>query len=117
MIGCRHGLEHPFDQPLAGAPAGLGALAAAVDELVDQDLDRLGDAALAEQVLALRGLVDRLEGQWLRALAAVDGRGAAGAEHGVPAGSTAAWLRHRLRMGAGTAAGVVRTARALHRGP
>ena len=52
-----------------------------------------------------------------RALADLDGRGAAGAEHGVPAASTAAWLRHRLRMGAGTAAGLVRTARALHRGP
>ena len=32
-------------------------------------------------------------------------------------GSTAAWLRHRLRMSAGTAAGLVRTARALYRGP
>src|SRR4029450_10094784 len=104
-----------------GAPAGLGALAAVVDELAVQDLDGLGDAVLAERVLELRGLVDRLEGQWLRTLAAGDGRGAAGADagadHGVPAGSTAAWLRHRLRMGAGTAAGVVRTARALHRGP
>ena len=47
----------------------------------------------------------------------MDGRGAAGTEQGVQAGSTAAWLRHRLRMGAGTAAGLVRTARALHRGP
>jgi hypothetical protein len=101
----------------AGAPAGLGALAAAVDELVDQDLDRLADAALAERVMALRGLLDRLEGHWLQDLADLDARGAAGAEHGVPAASTAAWLRHRLRMGAGTAAGLVRTARALHRGP
>ena len=33
----------------------LGALAAAVDGLAAQDLDRLGDAALAEQVMALRG--------------------------------------------------------------
>jgi hypothetical protein len=98
-------------------PDRLAALAAAVDGLAAQDLDRLGDAALAEQVLQVRRQLDRLEGQWLRALAAVDGRGAAGAEHGVPAASTAAWLRHRLRMGAGTAAGVVRTARALHRGP
>jgi hypothetical protein len=99
------------------AAATLTALAAVVDELVDQDLDRLADAALAEQVFQVRRQLDRLEGQWLRALAAVDARGAAGAEHGVPAASTAAWLRHRLRMGAGTAAGVVRTARALHRGP
>ena len=99
------------------APAGLGALAAAVDGLAAQDLDRLGDGALAEQVMALRGLMDRLEGHWLRALAAVDGRGAAGAEQGLQAGSTAAWLRNRLRMSAGAAGGLVRTARALHRGP
>jgi len=95
----------------------LAALAAAVDGLAAQDLDRLGDAALSERVMAMRGLMDRLEGQWLRALAAVDGRGAAGAEHGVQAASTAAWLRARLRIGAGTAAGLVRTARALYRDP
>ena len=65
----------------------------------------LGDGALAERVMALRGLLDRLEGHWLAELADLDARGAAGAEHGVPAASTAAWLRHRLRMGAGTAAG------------
>ena len=99
------------------APAGLGALATAVDELATQDLDGLGDAALAERVMALRGLVDRLEGHWLGELADLDARGAAGAEQGVQAGSTASWLGARLRMGAGTAAGLVRTARALHRGP
>ena len=47
----------------------------------------------------------------------VDARGAAGAEQGVQAGSTAAWLRNRLHMSASTAAGLVRTARALYRGP
>ena len=47
----------------------------------------------------------------------MDARGAAGAEQGVQAGSTAAWLRDRLRMGAGAAASLVRTARALYRGP
>jgi hypothetical protein len=98
-------------------PDQLAALAAAVDGLAAHDLDRLGDAALAERVMALRGLVDRLEGHWLGELAAVDARGAAGAEQGVQAGSTAAWLRNRLRMGPGTAAGWVRTARALFRGP
>jgi hypothetical protein len=35
----------------------------------------------------------------------------------VPAASTASWLRRRLRMSAGAAAGWVRTARALYRGP
>ena len=80
-------------------PDRLGALAATVDELVAEDLDGLADAALAEQVLQVRRQLDRLEGQWLRALAAVDGRGAAGAEQEVQAGSTAGWLRARLRMG------------------
>jgi Domain of unknown function (DUF222) len=47
----------------------------------------------------------------------VDARGAAGADQGQPAPSTASWLRARLRMGAGAASGVVRTARALFRGP
>src|SRR4029453_13601790 len=100
-----------------GAPARLGALVAAVDGLAAQDLDRLGDAALAEQVVQLRRQLDRLEGHWLGGLAPRGPRGAAGAAHGVQAGSTAGWLRRRLRMGPGTAAGWVRTARALFRGP
>jgi Domain of unknown function (DUF222) len=95
----------------------LAALAAAVDGLAAQDLDGLGDAALAERVLVLRRLADRLEGHWLCELAAVDARGAAGADQGQPAPSTASWLRARLRMGAGVASGWVRTARALFRGP
>jgi hypothetical protein len=61
--------------------------------------------------------VDRLEGHWLRQLAVVDGRGAAGADQGQEVGSTAGWLRSRLGLGAGAAASFVRTARALFRGP
>ena len=74
------------------------------------------DAALAEQVLQVRRQLDRLEGQWLRALADVDGRGAAGAEHGLPAASTAAWLRHRLRLGPAPPP-LGSAAWALHQGP
>jgi hypothetical protein len=99
------------------APQGLRALAEVADGLAAQDLDSLPDAALAEEVLALRQLVDRLEGQWLKRLAAVDGRGAAGAEHGIQAPSTASWLRGRLRLGATAATSAVKTARALFRGP
>jgi hypothetical protein len=84
-----------------GQPDDLAALAAVADQLAAQDLDRLPDAALAERVLRLRGLVDRLEGHWLRELAGIDGRGAAGAEAGQQVGSTAAWLRNRLHLGAG----------------
>jgi hypothetical protein len=101
----------------AGTPAGFSALVAELQNLADQDPDELADGAVAERVMTLRGLVDRLEGQWLGELAAVDARGAAGAEEGVQAGSTAGWLRHRLRMSPTAAAGLVRTARALYRGP
>ena len=100
-----------------GRPDRLAGLAAAVDALAAQDLDGLTDAALAEQVLELRRLLDRLEGRWLQQLAAVDGRGAAGAEVADQVGSTAGWLRGRLRLGAGAASGAVRTARALFGGP
>jgi Domain of unknown function (DUF222) len=98
-------------------PDRLAALTAAVDELAAQDLDGLTDTALVEWALVMRQQMDRQEGQWLRTLAAVDARGAAGADQGVPAPSTAAWLRARLRMGAGAATSLVRTARALFRGP
>jgi hypothetical protein len=100
-----------------GRPDGLAALAAAVDGLAAQDLDGLADAALADRVLALRRLLDRLEGRWLAELAAVDARGAAGADQGPPAASTAGRLRNRLRMGDSAASARVRTARVLFRGP
>ena len=103
--------------PSFGAPGGLAALTVAVDGLAAQDLDGLADTVRAERVLVLRRLVDRLEGHWLRELAAVDARGAAGAEQDQQLGSTAAWLRARLRLGAGAAASSVRTARALFGGP
>jgi hypothetical protein len=103
-------------QPPGGVSGGLAGLAAAADELAAQDLDGLADSVRAERVLVLRRLPDRLEGHWLKELAGVDARGAAGADQGQEVGSTAAWLRTRLRLGAG-AAGQVRTARALFRGP
>ena len=69
--------------------AGLAALVAELQELAAQDPDGLTDGARAERVCRLRGLGDRLEGLWLAELAAVDARGAAGAEEGTQAGSTA----------------------------
>jgi hypothetical protein len=108
-------------QPPGPPPAGhlddLAELTAALDRLAARDQDGLPDAVRAERVLQLRRLVDRLDGLWLKELAGVDGRGAAGAEEGEQPGSTAAWLRHRLRLGAGTATSAVRTARAVFRGP
>src|SRR5215216_776030 len=82
-----------------GSPDGLTALAAVIEQLAAQDLGGLSDAVRAERVLVLRRLLDRLEGHWLAELAAVDARGAAGAEEGVQVGSTAGWLRQHLRMG------------------
>jgi len=108
-------------RPYGGQPDarrdGLAALAEAVDELAAQDLDGLADSVRAERVLELRRLVDRLEGHWLKELAGVDARGAAGADQDQQVGSTAAWLRNRVHLGAGTATRFVRTARALFRGP
>jgi hypothetical protein len=111
-----HSIQDPGGRP-AEPSDGLAALAAAVDQLAAQELHGLPDPVRAERVLRLRRLLDRLEGHWLQELAAVDARGAAGAEHDQPAGSTASWLRHRLRMGASAAHRSVRTARALFRGP
>jgi hypothetical protein len=101
----------------SGGSDRLAELTVAMDALAAEDLDGLADAVRAERVLTLRRLVDRLEGQWLKELAGVDARGAAGAEQDREVGSTAGWLRARLRLGAGTAASSVRTARALFRGP
>jgi hypothetical protein len=98
-----HSIEDPSGLP-ARPSDGLTALAAAVDRLAAQGLDGLPETVRAERVLRMRRLLDRLEGHWLQELAGVDARGAAGAEHGVQAGSTASWLRHRLRMGASAAA-------------
>jgi Domain of unknown function (DUF222) len=105
------------ETPPLASPVGLRQLAAAVDQLAAQDLHTLSDAHAAGRVLVLRRLLDRLEGQWLRELAGVDGRGAAGAEDDTQAPSTTSWLRNQLRLGGGAARQAVRTARALFRGP
>jgi hypothetical protein len=98
-------------------PAGLEGLACEVAGLAADDLDQLGDALLADQVLAMRHLGDQFEAAWLRRLAAPDARGAAGAEVGACAMSTTGWLRATTRMSPAAAGQRVRTARALHRGP
>ena len=79
----------------------LAALVAVNQELAAEDLDQLADTALAADTVRLQQLLDSLKGQWLRRVAAVDARGAAGAELDQPALSTASWLRGRLRLGPG----------------
>src|SRR5512132_1478420 len=93
-----HSTSHPTRHPTR-QPDELAVLATAVEDLAAQDLDGLMDAVRAERVLELRGLLDRLEGQWLKELAGVDAHGAAGAVQAIQAGSTAGWLRARLRIG------------------
>jgi Domain of unknown function (DUF222)/HNH endonuclease len=105
------------DATRGGPPAGLEGLAAVIAQLAAEDPDQFGDALLAEQVLALERLGTQLDAVKLRWLAAVDARGAAGAEAGTQTTSTASWLRASLRMAPGTASQRVRTARALHCGP
>jgi hypothetical protein len=102
---------------LSERPAGLWFLTAADQELAAEDPDQLTDNALTQQTLELQQAMDRLHGHWLRRLATVDARGAAGADQNQPAASTASGLRRRLRMGAGAAREAVRTARALFCGP
>jgi hypothetical protein len=112
-----HSTGRPTGSPAARGPDRLGSLTAALAELAATDLDGPAGVAVAEDAVRLRRLVDRLEGQWLRWVAAVDAQGAAGVDQGQEVGSTAAWLRSRLRMRAGAARTAVRTARALFRGP
>jgi hypothetical protein len=109
---CQH-----HSQPPGSLPDGVAALEAAVDVLTTEDRSGLTEGVRAERVLRLRRLLDRQEGHWLNELADLDARGAAGADRGTPAASTASWLRNRLRMGASAATSSVRTARALFRGP
>lgn len=86
---------------------------AAVDELEAEDLDGMSDAELVDGARELRWLTDLLEIQWLRELALLDARGAAGAEQGIRAPSTASWLQARLGMSSAEASNYVRIAREL----
>lgn len=72
----------------------------AVDVVVATAPDDLCDAALADEVVALRGELDRLEGQFARVAHAAHLRGL-GTVDG--AASTAAWLRSRTGMREGDA--------------
>src|ERR687895_300427 len=107
---------HSTQEPLPESDW-LAALAVVADGLAGQDLERLADSVRAERVLRLRRLLDRLEGHWLKELAGVDARGAAGTEDGLGLGSPAAGLRRRLRRGAVPAAKAVPPAGAFSRAP
>jgi hypothetical protein len=89
------------ERPPGSPPDRLAALAAVVEALATDDLDRQPDAALTDQTPTLR-LADALEGQcsgawppWTPA--------APPAPTTTPAAATASWLRGRLHTGATTA--------------
>src|SRR6266540_2778125 len=77
-----------------GLPVGSEGLAAAIDGLAADDLNQLGGALLAAQVLAMRRLLDQAEADWLRRLAAADAQRVrtARALHRGPLRATAAAL-------------------------
>ena len=75
-------LEHLEPPERPGCPGRLGFLPVDVDELAAEDLDQLTDTALNDQIRELQQELARLEGQWLRRLAAADARGAAGGAAG-----------------------------------
>jgi hypothetical protein len=64
----------------AQSPDWQTTLETALQQLAARDLDHQGDPTLADQALVLLRFTDRLEGEALRTLAAVDARGAAGAD-------------------------------------
>ena len=70
--------DGPSDGQPVGQPDDLAALTALVDELAARDLDGLSEVVRAERVLTLRQQLDRLEGHWLKELAAVDAGGRLG---------------------------------------
>lgn len=76
----------------------------------ESDVACLPDGVLTDELLALRGVIDRVEASFARRLAAVDRRGLARSDGCV---STVAWLRRRAGMTANAASERVRVARQL----
>lgn len=89
---------------------GVSGLRSAIDELAGEDLTGADPLVLAADLVELQRQRDRLEGELLRRLAVFDGRRSS-EEFG--AQSTQRWLRGHLRLDAGAAATLVRTARQL----
>ena len=69
-------------------------------ECPEVEPDQMADAAVAEELLALRATIDRLEGRFALLADAAHRRGL-GSSDGSP--STAAWLRRRTGMREGEA--------------
>jgi len=104
-------LDPPVLSPVGAA---LDALDAALDALADAELWTLPGGELVETVARLHRAGCRADSHLHSVVREVDARGAAVA---LGAPSTAAWLRHRLRLHPGAAKRLVTTARALHDDP
>lgn len=89
-------------------------LAGAVDALVAEPVGQLTDAALGEDLVALRCCIDRLEYEFTRRLRAFDARRGYATDR---AASSTAWLRTRCRMSSGAAAQQIDVARHIEELP
>ena len=88
----------------------LAPVRTAHEMLRSEDLAGVDSTSLLTDMAALRGLVDQVEGEWLRRVGEVHARGAADV---VGAGSTKAFLRGTVLMSPLDAARAVRTATVL----
>ena len=94
--------------PQASSP--IGDLLGAVDALAAESIDRRGTSALADDLVAMRRAIDRLEAQFARRLRRFERNDGARTENSPNAIS---WLRAATGMTATAAADRVRIARAL----
>ncbi|MGH8940860.1 MAG: hypothetical protein ACRDV2_16160, partial [Actinomycetes bacterium] len=93
-------LTHPVSRAVDALEAALDDLVGLVDAGPDGQLWTLPSAELVEATASVHRLGNRVDAVLHAAVREVDARGAA-LEAGAP--STAAWLRHRLRMHPATA--------------
>lgn len=101
-----HGLRPRKEPP---APR-LAALASAVGDASALDVAATPPRLLADEVVALFAVINRLHAMALARLARVDANGVAAQEAG---SSTASWLRHHTGLPSGQSSDLVRTAREL----
>ena len=100
----------------AGSAPAYAAGAPRLDGLVERstasalELDTTPPRQLADEVVVLFAVVNRLHAMALARLARVDAHGVAALESG---SSTASWLRHHTGLPSGQASDLVRTARSL----
>jgi Domain of unknown function (DUF222)/HNH endonuclease len=88
----------------------VALLAGALEAIADEDVERLTDCALADDLVTLRRHIDRLEYEFGRRLHRFDRARGYAAEG---AASAVAWLRTTSRLSGGAAAQRVETARML----